>query len=294
MNHFLPFSSYARDITISGLLFLHRISDNRMSGTPLKNLMMFQKLCGTAALMNVILVTTMWDTVDENTGLKREQELRSDFWKSMLELGCRMVRFDNNFDSAWGIVKLLTDTPRIPLALQVEMVDKQQRLPFTAAGSSLFQYWTKIIAALRDMIHKLEEQLKGSPKACEVIRKDLESENRRLQQADKQMNKLNPEHIPRSSFHFLRTTFARKHRTVYAVRSTNSSLTVLGDIPEASDEGSYLDMNEDDFGQTLSGIVGTLKQVQSLACLVSVPYLPNAIGLMLTVAQSLEVSDILL
>ena len=53
------------------LLYFHRISDNRMAGTLLKNLRMFEELCGKDALKNVIL-TTMWDEVDEETGLARE------------------------------------------------------------------------------------------------------------------------------------------------------------------------------------------------------------------------------
>jgi hypothetical protein len=128
-----PLPSYSRGIILAGILFLRRISDNRLVWTISDAL--FQTLCGTAALTNLILVTTMWDTVKEEMGLKREKELCSGMWKSMLELGCRTARFANTFDSAWRIVKLLADNPRrIPLALQVEMVDKQQRFPSTSLG----------------------------------------------------------------------------------------------------------------------------------------------------------------
>ena len=37
---------YKRDIKLAGILYFHRISDNRVAGTPLKNIRMFQKLCG--------------------------------------------------------------------------------------------------------------------------------------------------------------------------------------------------------------------------------------------------------
>ena len=40
-----------------------------MAGTLLKNLRMFEELCGKDALKNVILTTTMWD---EETGLAQE------------------------------------------------------------------------------------------------------------------------------------------------------------------------------------------------------------------------------
>jgi hypothetical protein len=48
-----------------------------MAGTPLKNLRMFEKLCGKNALRNIILITTMWDEVDEALGLQREKQLRT-------------------------------------------------------------------------------------------------------------------------------------------------------------------------------------------------------------------------
>ncbi|KAI6102828.1 hypothetical protein F5141DRAFT_1132860 [Pisolithus sp. B1] len=49
---------------LSAILYFHRISDNRMAGTPLKNLRFFERLCGENATSKVTLVTTMWDEVD--------------------------------------------------------------------------------------------------------------------------------------------------------------------------------------------------------------------------------------
>jgi len=68
-------TTYKRNIKLSGLLYFHRISDNRMAGTPLKNLRMFQELCGHNALRNIILTTTMWLDVEEELGSVREKEL---------------------------------------------------------------------------------------------------------------------------------------------------------------------------------------------------------------------------
>jgi len=55
--------SLKRGIRLSGILYLHRISDRRMTGSAKKNLLMFKKLCGNNALVNVTLATTMWGTV---------------------------------------------------------------------------------------------------------------------------------------------------------------------------------------------------------------------------------------
>jgi GTP-binding protein EngB required for normal cell division len=86
--------SYAAHIKLSGIIYLHRISDVRMPGSARRNLLMFKKLCGDNALKNVILGTTMWDRVSESEGVAREEELTStpDFWGWMVSQGSRVFR----------------------------------------------------------------------------------------------------------------------------------------------------------------------------------------------------------
>jgi hypothetical protein len=86
--------SYTANITLSGIIYLHKISDNRMQGSAKRNLYMFKKLCGDSALKNVILGTTMWDKVSETEGIARERELTStpDFWGWMMDQGSRVFR----------------------------------------------------------------------------------------------------------------------------------------------------------------------------------------------------------
>jgi len=59
---------YHQRATLSGILYLHQITDARMKGSALKNLDMFQKLMETTALTNCILVTTKWGLVDPAVG----------------------------------------------------------------------------------------------------------------------------------------------------------------------------------------------------------------------------------
>jgi hypothetical protein len=77
-----------------------------MLGTPLKNLRKFRELCGKDALRKIILVTTMWSEVDEETGSWREQELKERYWKAMIAQGSGMARFGGALDSesAWAII----------------------------------------------------------------------------------------------------------------------------------------------------------------------------------------------
>jgi hypothetical protein len=63
---------------------------------------------------NIILVTTMWGDVPMEKGEQREQELKRNFWKDMLADGCRMERFEDTWESAWGIVGNLTEKVQFP------------------------------------------------------------------------------------------------------------------------------------------------------------------------------------
>jgi len=96
--------SYSRQISLAGLLYFHRISDIRMSGSPLRNLGYFQQLCDNE-LDRVILTTTMWDEVDEETGTNREKVLQADFWKPLIDRGSSVKRFLNDSTSAFDILR---------------------------------------------------------------------------------------------------------------------------------------------------------------------------------------------
>lgn len=87
-------TSYNNQIRLSGIIYLHRISDIRMQGSAKKNLFMFKKLCGQKALKNVILATTMWDRISEAEGEARENELTTtpDFWGWMVSQGSKVYR----------------------------------------------------------------------------------------------------------------------------------------------------------------------------------------------------------
>jgi predicted GTPase len=148
-------TTYERNITLSGILYLHRISDNRMAGTPLKNLRIFKKLCGKNALQNIILTTTMWDDVNRREGLEREKDLKENYWKVMLKQKSTVARYDNTTESAWQVVEplLREANKRSALRLQQEMVELKRELPETKAGGELY---TRLEVAFRKQQDTLE------------------------------------------------------------------------------------------------------------------------------------------
>jgi hypothetical protein len=127
-----------------------------MRATPLRTLSMFKELCGLDALQNVILTTTMWDQVSDETGLRREDQLRSKFWQPMMTHGSRMARFVSTHQSAWDIIaKFDVNIPR-PVQLQTQMVDEGLALSQTSAYSVLLRWWEQLIAKCKEMIRRRE------------------------------------------------------------------------------------------------------------------------------------------
>ena len=86
--------SFKYGIKLSGIIYLHRITDPRMTGSVRRNLLMFKKLCGEKSFSSVVLATTRWSMVDEATGIAHEEELKNTeaFWGHMYKKGSKVFR----------------------------------------------------------------------------------------------------------------------------------------------------------------------------------------------------------
>ena len=63
---------------LAGVVYLHNVASNRMTGTAAKGLRMLRALCGADNLANVTLTTTMWDGLtDSAVGERGEAQLLS-------------------------------------------------------------------------------------------------------------------------------------------------------------------------------------------------------------------------
>jgi len=100
--------AFGRRIQVAGILYLHRITDNRMTDPPYPNFQMFQRLAGEKFHPRVLLVTTMWEIVKPAVGLQRKEELEK-HWKEMIRNGSEVVIHNGTKESAWNIVQILLD-----------------------------------------------------------------------------------------------------------------------------------------------------------------------------------------
>ncbi|KAH7022527.1 hypothetical protein EDB80DRAFT_694949 [Ilyonectria destructans] len=111
-----------------------------MQGSAKRNLVLFKKLCGEDTLQKVALTTTMWDMVNKEEGLQREEELMNtqEFWGWMLSKGSTVHRHYHTRESAMNIITQLASRNK-PFAtdLQTQLVDQRLTLDRTSVGKVL-------------------------------------------------------------------------------------------------------------------------------------------------------------
>ena len=183
---------------------MHRISDNRMAGTPLKDFRMFAKLCGDDATKKVILATTMWDLVQGNEGERRETQLKERYWKGMLVGGSKVVRFRGTHESAWEIVDMIVKmdegpSSRSPLLIQKEMVDLHQQLHETQAGIALDDTLHKLLAEQQETIGQLKDEAKmqDNPQLVEELNAQLDAIRKSISDTFEQAQRMKISHLRR-------------------------------------------------------------------------------------------------
>ena len=176
---------YEKDILLSGLVYCHRISDTHLAATSVRHLRTFEELCGEDALQNVILATTMWDEIDEDTGKMEEERMKTKYWNTMLERRSTAGRFMGTYESALQLLQPLIDAAnfkRSSLLLQYEMVDMGKQLNETSAGRRLFTKMQHIVSRREDLIQQVQTELGRSIKDRTTLQ-PLQEEHQKLSQS---------------------------------------------------------------------------------------------------------------
>ena len=136
-------------------------------------------------MKNVIVVTTMWDKITPEEGLKREQELMSSgaLFKPLLDGGAMMMRHDRTAKSATNVINHLLGKSATATQIVPELVNIEKTLKVIAAGTELSD-----VQSLLNR-HKAEmETLKAEIQLH--MGGELEEERRKMEQS---MNKLSKE-----------------------------------------------------------------------------------------------------
>lgn len=168
---------------LSGIIYLHRITDNRIGGVNSRFMKMLRKFCGSHALKNVAIVTTRWDGIkSEGEGIMREKQLANNekFVKPFIDANARFLRHTGSFGSARRIVAQLLGNDPIDLEIQIEL-SHGATLESTGAGSELSAEMTKLIKKHEDEMNKLKEEMhEAIALKDETWKKELEQERASL------------------------------------------------------------------------------------------------------------------
>ena len=95
------------DGLVGGVIYLHSITNPRLTGSLMRNLAILKRLCGGASMSAITLVTNLWEQVDGEVGVKREKALMENdsLWKPMIDQGSVVRRLYNNGASAVSLVE---------------------------------------------------------------------------------------------------------------------------------------------------------------------------------------------
>jgi len=166
-------------IWVTGVLFLHRITDNKFTQTARRISDMLKSLCGAAAMNHLMLCTTMWDKVSQEEGDERLDELcDTGAWKDMIANGASIGLISSVSPTAAAdaeaiVNELILNVQPVELAIQDEMINQGKTVAQTGAGKVLTEH-------LREAREEAEREMQA---IRETMRKENEAITAKANQA---------------------------------------------------------------------------------------------------------------
>jgi len=181
---------YSAGAKLAGVIYVHRISDDKFGGLAVKNFRMFRELCGEKTLKNVILMTNMWGRVTPQQGADREQQLKDKYFRAAIEKGAQLCRHTHSPESARAILRKILKNKPLVLQIQHELIDQHMDIGQTGAGAELNREIREVVEKYQREIRELEKNMrKAMEEKDEETREELEEEKRRMQEEMEKLRK---------------------------------------------------------------------------------------------------------
>jgi len=146
-------STYAKNMRLSGILYLHRITSSTFNSTYWRSLDVLKALCGPQSFQAITFVAISWEQIDEPTSSTRENELKNttEFFRgNLVPNGSYTEMSFANRDSAIAIIEpIIKRQKTFVLDLQKQFVDEGLDLGETVMGLLVAQS-ARILAAMDD------------------------------------------------------------------------------------------------------------------------------------------------
>ncbi|KAH7129193.1 hypothetical protein EDB81DRAFT_950889 [Dactylonectria macrodidyma] len=195
---FISSQIYRQGMKLAGILYLHRISDNRVTGAMMRNFKLLENICGAEAAARVFLVTTMWNLVETERLSYREAAMREtrlsctmEFWGKLCEQGSQVRRWQGDEASASSIIRELLFINEkdgfLKQRLQRELVNEGKDLSETAAGNELSTEYLRKERKCIEGLWTLEHGTVNDPETANAM-KELRGELEGMRSAQRELN----------------------------------------------------------------------------------------------------------
>lgn len=109
----------------------------------------------------VKLATTMWEKVSEEEGAHRQEQLKKEYWKDMIDQGSTVHRISNDPQDAIKLVKSFLGGTTTVLQLQDEL-RRGRTLGQTEAGAAIQEDIEKLRLQYAKDLQEAKEEMRAS------------------------------------------------------------------------------------------------------------------------------------
>ena len=162
-----------------GIIYIHRISNVRITGISPRNFRMFRQLCGESTLKKVVLITNMRGEVSRDIEEARENELITNVFKPALDKGAQLARHYNTTQSAYDIIRRITENSPTLFPTQWPFFDEYEDIPDTSAREAINRELNEQIRHRQAEMKAVQEEVMQALKERD---KEFEQDIRKLQE----------------------------------------------------------------------------------------------------------------
>jgi hypothetical protein len=165
---------HVNKIAVAGIIYLYKITDMRFTGANRMNLKILKALCGEQFYPHLVLASTMWDEMRDESGVmqaeERERELLQspNIWKDILAKGAEYKRYSALREQGQSMVDHLLSKQNAP-SMAITIESRDQSLDNTTVGQLVLEEGRK-----RE--EKLRQELLEEEKEERLLKRELELE----------------------------------------------------------------------------------------------------------------------
>ncbi|KAH6639507.1 P-loop containing nucleoside triphosphate hydrolase protein [Boeremia exigua] len=167
-----------RKFKLSGIVFLHRITDIRFHSSTRRALEIFKAICGKGAFCGTVVATTMWNRVatgEIEKAQDRQIQLKTKIQDDILAFGGRLVPISAAEVDPCNIVRhIVLKDMRLDLAFQKELRQHDRLLHQTTAGKIVYESLLSPSDAMRASMHSSAREMAAAINSLRATRAEVQ------------------------------------------------------------------------------------------------------------------------